>query len=466
MANAEQLSRLKQGAKPWNQWREEVQSQLEALAEGQKEELTQWLADTNPKIKITSPDLSRADLAGADLAGADLSEVNLSGADLTRANLAKADLPGANLSRADLSGADLSEADLSGLHHPRTRFSEAGVLTGFLPGADLLGADLTRVNLTGADLSWANLTGADLSGADLSGANLSNANLSRTKLSRANLRGANLRRAHLSDSDLSMADFSDADLSEASLSRAYLFRTNFSNTNLVMASFTGADRSMAHFGEADLDNTETTQLPEIEVEIALPQESINQTDLEQLQMAIANLMEVFEFKLKRKLEPIQGSWWQTLIFWSKEKTTQIVVSRLLQTLKEVFVARSIGIPSAEETVKLAHAVDRVVKCLEPFESGVIRIGNLLVIKRPFRGRSSLHVETIAPSLARKLAENPKLIKSPALILRLVEEQNTNIADQAASNLMPLDESQNELPLKQLPPSSSGSNKPSDSNAVL
>jgi uncharacterized protein YjbI with pentapeptide repeats len=396
MANAEQLSRLKQGVKPWNQWRvevqnqwrAEVQNQLEALDEGKKEELTQWLADTNHKIKITSPDLSEADLSGADLSGADLSEADLSGADLTRA--------------------------------------------------------------------------------DLSGANLSRANLSRTNLSRANFRGANLSGAHLSDSDLSMADFSDADLSRANLSRANVFRTDFSNTNLVMASFTGADLSRAHFGEADLDSTETTQPPEIEVEIALPQESINQTDLEQLQMAIANLMEVFEFKLKWKLEPIQGSWWQTLIFWSKDKTTQTVVNRLLQTLKEVFVARSIGIPSAEEAVKLVDAVDRVIKCLEPFESGVIRIGNLLVIKGALRGKNSLRVETIAPSLARKLAENPQLIKTPAPLLRLVEEQN--IADQTASNLVPLDKPQDERPpdepLAQLPPSCSSSNKPSDSNAVL
>jgi uncharacterized protein YjbI with pentapeptide repeats len=478
MANAEQLSRLKQGVKPWNQWREEVQNQwreevrnqLEALPDGQKEELTQWLADTNNKITITGPDLSGVDLSGADLSEADLSEVNLSGADLTRADLSEVNLSGADLTRANLSGADLSEADLSGLHHRRTRFSKTGVLTGFLSGADLTGADLTRANLSGADLSWANLTRADLSGADLSGANLSSANLSRTNLSRANFRGAKLRMAHLSDSDLSMADFSHADLSGANLSRAHLFRTDFSNTNLVMASFTGADLTMAHFEEADPDHTETTQLPEIEIEIALPQETINQTDIEQLQGAIANLMEVFEFRLKWELEPIQGSWWQTLIFWSKDKTTQLVVSRLLQTLKEVFVARSIGIPSAEETVKLADAVDRVIKCLEPFESGVIRIGNLLVIKRPFRGRNSLRVETIAPSLARKLVENPKLIKSPALILSLVEEQNANIAAQATSNIVPLNEPQGELssqePLVQLPSGSTGSHKPSDSNAVL
>ncbi len=93
-------------------------------------------------------------------------------------------------------------------------------------------------------------------------------------------------------------------------------------------------------------------------------------------MAIDNLMEVCEFELKGELDPIRGSWWQTLIFWSKGKITQTAFNRLLQTLKEVCVARSIGIPSAEETVKLAEAVDRVLKSLEPFESSVIRFGKL------------------------------------------------------------------------------------------
>jgi hypothetical protein len=199
------------------------------------------------------------------------------------------------------------------------------------------------------------------------------------------------------------------------------------------------------------------QLPEIEVEIALPQESINRTDLEQLQMAIANLMEVFEFKLRWKLEPIQGSWWQTLIFWSKDKIAPAVAGRLLQPLKEVFVARSIGIASAEETVKLVNAVDQVLKSLEPFESAVIRFGKLLVIKGRLGGKPALRVETISLSLAQKLAEDPQLIKMPELLLHLIEEQKSE--NQVASDLVPSDTSQGDLPpenpLVQLPPSYSG-----------
>jgi hypothetical protein len=174
-------------------------------------------------------------------------------------------------------------------------------------------------------------------------------------------------------------------------------------------------------------------------------------------MVIDNLMKICEFELKAELDPIQGSWWQTLIFWSKDKTTQTAVNRLFQTLKEVLVARSIGIPSAEETVKLATAVDQVLKSLEPFESGVIRFGKLLVIKGILRGKPVLRVETISSSLAQKLAENPQLINMPEPLLHLIEEQE--IANQAASDPVVLDKPQGEFspeePLVQLPPNCSG-----------
>jgi uncharacterized protein YjbI with pentapeptide repeats len=75
MANQVQLDILKQGAKLWNQWRQEH-------------------ADIRP-------DLSEANLFGISLRGANLIDVSLS-----RANLIKADLTGVDLFRADLTGAD------------------------------------------------------------------------------------------------------------------------------------------------------------------------------------------------------------------------------------------------------------------------------------------------------------------------------------------------------------------------
>jgi uncharacterized protein YjbI with pentapeptide repeats len=340
-------------------------------------------------------------------------EVDLSGADLWEANLSGADLSGADLSRANLSGADLSRADLR----------EAYLSGANLREANLREANLSRADLRETDLSGAYLSEADLFGANLFGANLREANLSEADLSKAYLSKANLSKANLSGADLSRADLRETDLSGADLSGAYLSEVYLSET-------------------IDSNGVEPTERPAIEVEIAIPQEKINDTDLKELRMAIDNLMEVCGFELAREFDPIRGSWWQTLIFWSRNQTTQTVVNRTFQTLKEVFVARSIGIPSAEETIKLTEAVDRVVKMLEPFESAAIRLGKLLVIKGNLGGKPALRVETISLSLAQKLAENPQLINMPESLLRLIEEEK--IVNQAPSHLVPLDKPQGNL----------------------
>jgi uncharacterized protein YjbI with pentapeptide repeats len=360
--------------------------------------------------------------------------IDLSGADLRETNLRETNLSGANLS-----GADLSRANLS--------------------GANLRGANLSGARLFAADLSDAYLSSARLSSALLGKADLSNANLFAADLSEANLRGANLSGANLGETDLSGADLREADLSGADLNRANLSRALLSELDLNKVDLRETNVGGAYFGGvayaqiAGFHRVETPERYEIEVEIALPQEDINYPDLERLQMAIDHLMEVCEFELKGELDPVRGSWWQKLIFWSKDKTTSTAVNRILQTLKEVFVARSIGIPSAEEAAKLAEAVDKVIKSLEPFENGVIRLGKLLVIKGNLRGKSVLRVETISLALAQKLADNPQLINRPEQLLLLIEEPDT--ASQGVPTVTPSDKPQGHLPpaesVLQLPP---------------
>src|SRR5579859_8155495 len=151
MANRKHVDLLRQGGKPWNQWRKDQDD--------------------------VRPDLSSAKLRGADLHGTDLHRADLGSATLSEADLHRADLSEATLSSAELHRTDLSYAKLS--------------------GADLSGADLHRSNLGRARLHGANLHGADLS----------SATLRETGLRRADLHGADLRGV-----DLHMADLVEADL--------------------------------------------------------------------------------------------------------------------------------------------------------------------------------------------------------------------------------------------------------------
>jgi uncharacterized protein YjbI with pentapeptide repeats len=172
LANPEHLAKLKEGVKPWNQWRRQ-----------------------NPKIR-------------PDLRDAELDQLNLSGANLSGANLSEADLCEANLGKASLDAADLGNATLI--------------------MARLFAASLREVDLAGADLTGADLGQANLSGANLRGAYLCGANLYMADLSWANLSGADLQRADLQRTDLSAGDLTTADLSMATM-----VGTNLDGANLT-----------------------------------------------------------------------------------------------------------------------------------------------------------------------------------------------------------------------------------------
>jgi hypothetical protein len=161
MANRQQLSILKQGVLPWNEWRKK-----------------------NPAVL---PDLYEAKLVGASLCGANLSRANLGGATLTSADLQEASLLGATLVEANLHEANLRKADLGFADLTFADLSDAR-----LTSARLWKADLTATRLTGADLSSANLTMATLRETDFTGANLSEAILDYAILVETNLRQVNL----------------------------------------------------------------------------------------------------------------------------------------------------------------------------------------------------------------------------------------------------------------------------------
>ncbi len=161
MANRQQLSILKQGALPWNEWRTK-----------------------NPAVR---PDLREASLAGASLRGANLGGANLDGAELASTDLQEANLLGASVVEANLLDANLHKADLGFADLTFAYLNNAN-----LTSARLWKADLTAAKLTGADLSSANLTMAMLRETDFTGANLSGAVLNYAILVETNLRQANL----------------------------------------------------------------------------------------------------------------------------------------------------------------------------------------------------------------------------------------------------------------------------------
>lgn len=211
MANAEQLSILKQGVQVWNGWRAK-------------------------NIYVY------ADFNGADLIGVNLSEADLRISHFRRANLFRADLSGADLSGADLTDADLREANLRAADLTKANLNGANLAGAFAGNANLSQANLLAANLRNASFSHANMSEANFMVAHLGGSDLSGANLSKANLTRAQLSGVNLRRA----------DLSGARLTGAHLTKSYLLEARFVEADLIGTDFSGARVGITVFANVNL----------------------------------------------------------------------------------------------------------------------------------------------------------------------------------------------------------------------
>lgn len=167
MANRDNVSRLKKGARAWNKWREANRTRPAPFL------------DVPSGIDLAHAELREFELAGAYLAGVDLQSADLRETDLSRANLRLA-----KLFMTDLRGAKVTFADVSEVDAYSANLSRAN-----LRGADLRDARLHRTWLVGANLRGTDLRGAQFIGADLTRADLTNALLGGTVFGDALLRG-------------------------------------------------------------------------------------------------------------------------------------------------------------------------------------------------------------------------------------------------------------------------------------
>lgn len=123
MADAEDLEKLCQGPRTWNDWRAESPERIPDLRSARLTLSQRQFGPSNG---------GPINLQDTDLEGAELRHANLTGAQMAYANLLGADLVHSRLNDADLTGADLTDA--------------------MLDNADLTGARLDRAILTGASL--------------------------------------------------------------------------------------------------------------------------------------------------------------------------------------------------------------------------------------------------------------------------------------------------------------------------
>jgi hypothetical protein len=142
-------------------------------------------------------------------------------------------------------------------------------------------------------------------------------------------------------------------------------------------------------------------------------------------------MEACDFGSAGKARAAYGSFFQTLKFWSKHERTRQEASEIYEGGKEALRKVYLDLPGATATDKLAEASSKLIKALEPFESGALRLGELLVVKITQHNKPYLLVETISPELARELARNPQLLRKPEDVFAFIEQQNQRLLSKAS-----------------------------------
>jgi uncharacterized protein YjbI with pentapeptide repeats len=352
--------------------------------------------------------------------------VNLTGASLSRADLSKANLQQAILSRADLSEASLTEAILS-----RAYLHQAILKGAILTGAILTGADLSYALISEASLSEAILKGAYLTGANLSGANLSGADLSR-----ANLSGANLSRANLSRANLSGANLTEADLTEANLSGANLYDTKIKISNYLSVKslyktigLSKKDKLIILEKKPKLFNHPSI-ISSANVSIYIADKDVEAYEAEELVNAIGEFMGVMGYipKPEMKENPVYASFWQRLKFVLKSPKTQEEVEDILQKAKIALEHKLIKQHSAEETLKFAEAIEKLMKISENYENFNVRIESLIFIKNTVNGIPEFIIENLSPIYVKKLEEHPLILKDINTLKQLICEHRAKLSE--------------------------------------
>ncbi|MGV3459654.1 MAG: hypothetical protein ACO1N9_04275 [Flavobacterium sp.] len=161
------------------------------------------------------------------------------------------------------------------------------------------------------------------------------------------------------------------------------------------------------------------------VYIALPQKEISLFAIEQVQNACGEFMEALGYELKQKSEPILGSFYQKLKFFLKNPKTEIEILHAYENAKRALEIKYLNLPNSESTEKLANAAANLINALSAVDEGVLRLGNLLVVKTVRNGQTCVLSETLSPELCMLFDKNPQLLNNPNNIHQMLSDLSNN-----------------------------------------
>lgn len=129
---------------------------------------------------------------------------------------------------------------------------------------------------------------------------------------------------------------------------------------------------------------------------------------EKLTNACGAFIEVFNYELETKDEPIFGSFFNKLSFLKKHSTEQKIDNAIEKGAKALEL-KHVELPTAEQTQKLAAAAKDIVDTLKEIDEGVVKIGALLTIKKVVNGKTKLLTLELPFHIRKLFEEKPQLL---------------------------------------------------------
>ena len=130
-------------------------------------------------------------------------------------------------------------------------------------------------------------------------------------------------------------------------------------------------------------------------------------------------MEESGFEIIEEGDAVRGSFLKDFLFKSKEALSSDKAREIFEEGAEALRLKTLDLPTAEASLKLAEAASKLINSLEAFEAGVIRTGAVLVVKVTRNGKSYVKVDTVSPTLMHELNSDPSLLERPDDIFDLL-----------------------------------------------
>lgn len=137
---------------------------------------------------------------------------------------------------------------------------------------------------------------------------------------------------------------------------------------------------------------------------------------QEVQQALSDLLEAFEFTIVDSLPAMRGSWYRDFIAVSRRALTSREVGERLQKVERGIELHLVHKQQAEIDSMQGDAVAKLLTALEHTPDALVQIGSVLLIK--VNGVPA--VRNLNQVELRYLERNPRLLKSPATILEALQ----------------------------------------------